>query len=75
MRIATFNVNDVNKRLSNLLAWLEETAPDAVCLQELKAEEGRFPAAALEQAGYGASGAASGAGTEWRSWRARPSPC
>jgi len=38
VRIATFNVNDVNKRLANLLEWLEEAAPDAVCLQELKAE-------------------------------------
>jgi len=54
VRIGTFNVNDVVKRLPNLLAWLEETAPDAVCLQELKAEDGRFPAAALERAGYGA---------------------
>lgn len=54
MRIATFNINDVNKRLPNLLEWLGETAPDAVCLQELKAEEGRFPQAALERAGYGA---------------------
>jgi len=54
VRIATFNVNDVNKRLPNLLEWLAETAPDAVCLQELKAEDGRFPAAALERAGYGA---------------------
>jgi exodeoxyribonuclease-3 len=48
MRIATFNVNGVNGRLSALLAWLEETRPDAVCLQE------RFPESAIEAAGYGA---------------------
>lgn len=54
MRVATFNINDVNKRLPNLLGWLEETAPDVACLQELKAEQGRFPAAELERAGYGA---------------------
>jgi exodeoxyribonuclease-3 len=54
VRIATFNVNNVNTRLPNLLAWLEAARPEVVCLQELKAEDGRFPAAALEAAGYGA---------------------
>ena len=54
MRIASFNINNVNRRLPNLLAWLERAAPDVVCLQELKAEQGSFPAAALRDAGYGA---------------------
>jgi exodeoxyribonuclease III len=54
MRIATFNVNGINGRLPNLLAWLEETQPDVACLQELKAPDERFPEAALEAAGYGA---------------------
>lgn len=54
MRIATYNVNNVVKRLDGLLAWLAETAPDAVCLQELKATDSAFPAAALAAAGYGA---------------------
>lgn len=54
MKIATFNINNVNKRLGNLLAWLEEAAPDVVCLQELKAADRQFPRAALEAAGYGA---------------------
>lgn len=54
MRIATFNVNGVNGRLPRLLEWLEETAPDAVCLQELKAPQERFPLAQIEKAGYGA---------------------
>ena len=54
MRIATFNINNVNKRLGNLLEWLAESAPDAVCLQELKATQDNFPEAALERAGYGA---------------------
>jgi len=53
MRIATWNVNDVNKHLSILLAWLDVTRPDAVALQELKTPEGAFPRAALEKAGYG----------------------
>ena len=54
MKVATFNINNVNKRLGNLLAWLGEAAPDVACLQELKAEDGAFPAAAIEAAGYGA---------------------
>ena len=54
MRIATYNVNGINGRLANLLGWLEEAAPDIVCLQELKAPDNRFPAAALRAAGYGA---------------------
>lgn len=54
VRIATFNINNVNRRLANLLAWLAETRPDVVCLQELKADDGAFPIAALQAAGYGA---------------------
>ena len=54
MRIATFNINNVNKRIANLLDWLAETQPDVVCLQELKSPDALFPAKALEAAGYGA---------------------
>jgi len=54
MRIATFNVNGVNGRLPVLLEWLDATHPDVACLQELKSPDERFPAAALEKAGYGA---------------------
>ena len=52
MRIATFNINNINKRLSNLLAWLADTSPDVVCLQELKSEQQAFPENALLNAGY-----------------------
>jgi exodeoxyribonuclease-3 len=54
VRIATFNVNGINGRLPLLLEWLAETQPDIACLQELKAPEEKFPARAIEQAGYGA---------------------
>jgi exodeoxyribonuclease-3 len=54
MKIATYNVNGVNGRLPVLLRWLAETAPDVVCLQELKAPQERFPEAAIRDAGYGA---------------------
>jgi exodeoxyribonuclease-3 len=39
VKIATFNINNVNKRLPNLLAWLKSSKPDIVCLQELKADQ------------------------------------
>ena len=54
MRSATINVNGVNGRLPVLLQWLEATRPDVACLQELKSPDERFPAEAIEQAGYGA---------------------
>jgi exodeoxyribonuclease-3 len=52
LRIATFNINNVRRRLPNLLAWLGQSKPDIVCLQELKTAQADFPAAALAKAGY-----------------------
>ena len=54
MRIATYNVNGVNGRLPVLLRWLQQSAPDVVCLQELKAPPEKFPEAPIREAGYGA---------------------
>ncbi len=54
MKIATFNINNINKRLANLTAWLHLAKPDVVCLQELKGADREFPKAAIEKAGYGA---------------------
>ena len=52
MKIATFNINNINKRLDNLLAWLAKAKPDVVSLQELKAEQEAFPVNALRTLGY-----------------------
>jgi exodeoxyribonuclease III len=52
MRIATYNVNGVNGRLPVLLRWLQETTPDIVCLQELKAPQEKFPEKAIAELGY-----------------------
>lgn len=52
MKIATYNVNGVNGRLTVLLRWLKESKPDVVCLQELKAPEEKFPLQAIQDAGY-----------------------
>jgi exodeoxyribonuclease-3 len=54
VKIATYNINGVNKRLSNLMNWLGDAAPDVLCLQELKASDRQFPATAFADAGYGA---------------------
>jgi len=52
LRIATFNINNVVSRLPVLKTWLEAEAPDVVCLQELKADQGAFPQSALSALGY-----------------------
>jgi exodeoxyribonuclease-3 len=54
MKIATYNVNGVNGRLPVLLRWLNESKPDIVCLQELKAPNEKFPLQAINDAGYDA---------------------
>ncbi|MGI8894804.1 MAG: exodeoxyribonuclease III [Casimicrobiaceae bacterium] len=54
MKIATYNVNGVNGRPTRLLEWFGETKPDVVCLQESKTDDSKFPARAIEDAGYGA---------------------
>ena len=54
MKLATFNINNINRRLPVLLEWLEAAEPDVVCLQELKATDLQFPQSALAKAGYGA---------------------
>jgi len=54
MKIATFNINNVNRRLPNLLRWLRAAKPDVVALQELKSTDADFPIEAISKAGYGA---------------------
>jgi exodeoxyribonuclease-3 len=50
--IATWNVNSVRQRLPHLLDYLKETAPDALCLQEIKCQEDAFPRGEIEALGY-----------------------
>ena len=52
MRIATWNINGIKARIEGLLAWLRETNPDVVCLQEIKSVDEGFPAAEFEALGY-----------------------
>jgi exodeoxyribonuclease-3 len=52
MKIATYNVNKINKRFTPLVAWLKKAKPDVVRLQELKCEQDAFPEAQLSRLGY-----------------------
>jgi exodeoxyribonuclease III len=52
MKIATWNINGVRARIENLLAWLKESAPDIVCLQEIKTVDEDFPRSEIEALGY-----------------------
>lgn len=52
MQVATWNVNSIKQRGEQAVAWLRETNPDIVCLQETKSTDEQFPRAAFEELGY-----------------------
>lgn len=52
MKIATYNVNSIRRRLPIVLAWLNEQRPDVLCLQETKVADHEFPVLMFEGAGY-----------------------
>ena len=52
MKIVTWNINGVRARIGNLTHWLTESAPDIVCLQEIKTVDEQFPRAEIEALGY-----------------------
>ena len=52
MKLATFNINGIKARIEALKAWLEQSAPDVVCLQEIKSVDEGFPRAEIEAMGY-----------------------
>ncbi|TJZ54526.1 exodeoxyribonuclease III [Streptomyces piniterrae] len=55
MRIATWNVNSITARLPRLLAWLESTGTDVLCIQETKCSAEQFPRDELRELGYEAA--------------------
>ncbi|MEU2739616.1 exodeoxyribonuclease III [Streptomyces sp. NPDC007095] len=60
MRIATWNVNSITARLPRLLAWLESSGTDVLCLQEAKVAAEQFPVDELRELGYEAAVHATG---------------
>ena len=55
MKLATWNVNSLNVRLSHVIDWVRHRRPDVLCLQETKLEDPKFPREALKEAGYEAA--------------------
>jgi exodeoxyribonuclease III len=55
VKIASWNVNSLNMRMSHLADWLQRAEPDVLCLQETKMEDHKFPVHALEDLGYEAA--------------------
>ena len=52
MKLAAWNVNSLNVRLPHVVEWLKTHQPDALCLQELKMEDAKFPLEAFDDIGY-----------------------
>jgi exodeoxyribonuclease-3 len=52
MKLATWNVNSLKVRLPHVLQWLADHPVDALCLQETKLTDDKFPLAEIEAAGY-----------------------
>jgi exodeoxyribonuclease-3 len=52
LTVATWNVNGIRARLDRLMAWLERSQVDILCLQETKVQDEQFPFSSLEGLGY-----------------------
>ncbi len=52
MKIATWNINSVRRRLPLVIDWLSANQPDVLCMQETKVQDNEFPADAFRQVGY-----------------------
>ncbi len=52
MLIATWNVNSVRTRLSQIINWINQVNPDILCLQETKVIDNDFPIKPFEELGY-----------------------
>ena len=52
MKIATWNINSINSRISHVLDWCVKNEPDVLCLQETKCVDEKFPHGRLRSAGF-----------------------
>jgi len=52
LKIATWNVNSLNVRLSHVIDWLNENNPDILCLQETKQDNDKFPHSEFKSLGW-----------------------
>ncbi len=52
LKITTWNINSVRLRLPLVERFLEQEAPDILCLQEIKCREAEFPSSSFRKLGY-----------------------
>ena len=52
MKVATWNVNGIRARSSQVVSWIDREEPDVICLQEIKASRDKVPEPLVEVAGY-----------------------
>ena len=52
MLIATWNVNSVRTRISQIINWINQVNPDVLCLQETKVIDDDFPIEPFKNLGY-----------------------
>ena len=55
MLIASWNVNSIRSRLSQVIKWLEDERPEVLCLQETKVSDKEFPYKIFDNIGYSVS--------------------
>ncbi|MEE9381402.1 MAG: exodeoxyribonuclease III [Hyphomonadaceae bacterium] len=51
LKIVTWNINSVRLRAPNIASFVEAEAPDVICLQETKCQDGEFPEKAFAEMG------------------------
>ena len=52
MKIASWNVNSIRSRITNVLDWVSREKPDIFCIQETKVVNESFPKDVFEDIGY-----------------------
>src|SRR5882757_6629783 len=52
LRVATWNINSVRIRTDHVARFVAEQSPDVICLQEIKCQDGEFPAEAFVEMGF-----------------------
>lgn len=53
MKIISYNVNGIRAAITKgFIEWLQQSNPDVICLQEIKATEDQIPTADITAAGY-----------------------
>jgi len=52
VKVATWNVNSLTARYERVAGWIDEHAPDVLCMQETKQDDAKFPFGGFKELGY-----------------------